>query len=68
MIVDKEHIRRNSVVLYGKMKRMYRYTFDELEKLVNLGSTELCLALIQLLQEDKITQNRGPEGVCYVVI
>lgn len=68
MMIDKEHIRKNSVVLYGKMKRMYRYTFDELEKLVNFGSVELCLALMQLLQEDKITQDKGTEGICYAVI
>lgn len=68
MIIDKEHIRKNSVVLYGKMKKMYRYTFDELQRLANLGSTELCLALIQLLQEDKITQDRGPQGICYAVV
>lgn len=68
MIIDKEHIRKNSVVLYGKMKKMYRYTFDELQRLANLGSTELCLALIQLLREDKITQDRGPQGICYAVV
>lgn len=68
MISDKEHIRKNSAVLYGKMKRMYRYTFNELEKLVNFGSVELCLALMQLLREDKITQCRRDEGICYAVV
>ncbi len=68
MVLDKENIRRNSVLLYSKMRSMYRYTFDELEKLVNFGSVELCLALMQLLQENKITQDRGSGGVCYAVI
>lgn len=68
MISDKEHIRENSTFLYGKMKRMYHYTFSELQRLANLGSTELCLALIQLLREDKITQDRGPQGICYAVV
>lgn len=67
MILDKEHIRKNSRFLYGKMKRMYRYSFNELQRLTNFESTELCLALIQLLQEDKITQEKGPEGIYYAV-
>lgn len=68
MILDKQHIRKNSIFLYGKMKRMYHYTFNDLQKLANLGSTELCLALMQLLQEKKITQERRPCGVCYVAV
>lgn len=68
MSLDKEHICKNSVLLYGKMRKMYRYTFMELQKLVNFGSTELCLALVLLLQEDKITQDKGPEGICYAVV
>ena len=67
MILDKEHIRKNSRFLYGKMKRMYRYSFNELQRLTNFESTELCLALIQLLQEDKITQEKRPEGIYYAV-
>lgn len=65
---NKEYIHRNSIVLYGKMKRMYHYTFDELQRLVNLESTELCLALIQLLQEEKISQEKELKGICYVAI
>ena len=67
MILDKEHIRENST-FHGKMKGMYRYTFSELQRLTNLGSTELCLALIQLLREEKITQDRGPQGICYATV
>lgn len=68
MVLDTEHIRKDSALLYGKMKRMYHYTFGELQKLVNFGNTELCLALILLLREDKITQDRRPEGICYAVV
>lgn len=68
MILDKEHIRKNSTLLYGKMKKMYHYTFGELQRLANLGNAELCLALIQLLQEDKITQDRDPQGIYYAAV
>ncbi|MDD6473282.1 MAG: hypothetical protein PUF62_09675 [Bacteroidales bacterium] len=68
MIINKELISKNSTLLYGKMKKMYRYTFSELQKLANLESTDLCLALIQLLQENKIMQDKGPQGICYAAV
>ena len=68
MLINKELISKNSTLLYGKMKKMYRYTFSELQKLANLGSTDLCLALIQLLQENKIMQDKGPQGICYAAV
>lgn len=68
MIIDKPYIRKNSLLLYSKMKTMCSYTFEELQKLVNLGSTELCLALMQLLQEDKISQQRSKEGISYTAV
>lgn len=68
MIIDKPYIRKNSLLLYSKMKTMCSYTFDELQKLVNLGSTELCLALMELLQENKISQHRDKQGISYMAI
>ena len=68
MIINKELISKNSTLLYGKMKKMYRYTFSELQKIRNIGSTDLCLALIQLLQENKIMQDKGPQGRCYAAV
>lgn len=68
MISNKEHIRENSTFLYGKMKRIYHYIFNELQRLANFGSMELCLALIRLLREDKITQDRESQGICYAVV
>ena len=68
MIINKELISKNSTLLHGEIKKMYRYTFSELQKLANLGSTDLCLALIQLLQENKIMQDKGPQGICYAAV
>mgnify|MGYP001073753336 CR=1 FL=1 len=68
MVLDKEHICENSRILYGKMKRMCCYSFNELQKLTNFESTDLCLALIRLLQENKITQDRAKKGICYAVL
>lgn len=68
MSTKKEKILTYSAVLYGQMKKMYAYTFDELTKLVGWGNTELCLALMQLMQDGKITQGKNQKGVFYTVI
>lgn len=68
MNISKEAIKKNSTILYSRMKRMYHYTFEELDRLLNLGSTELCLALIQLLQERKIEQCKDAAGIRYTMV
>ena len=49
------------------MRQMCRYSFEELQHFTHLGSTELCLALIFLVQEGKIEQNRDEFGVYYAL-
>jgi len=39
----------------------------ELQKICQLGNTELCLALVQLIQENKIKQDRNEQGIYYVL-
>ncbi|MBQ8673566.1 MAG: hypothetical protein IJ511_05910 [Bacteroides sp.] len=67
MVINKEIIRNNGGRVVRAMKRACRYTFDELQRITLLGSTELCLALIQLLQEHKIAQGKGRHGVYYIL-
>lgn len=47
--------------------QMVHYTFNELQKICQLGNTELCLALVQLIQENKIKQDRNEQGIYYVL-
>lgn len=65
-IEAKEAIKRNSTLLYGAMKRMYRYTFTELQRLCRLSDTDLCLAIVCLLQQGRVRQGKDEEGVCYM--
>lgn len=67
MIINIEKIKKNSGRIIGMMRQMYRYSFDELQHFTCLGSTDLCLALILLVQEGKIEQNRNEFGVYYVL-
>ena len=64
----REIIKRNSTLLCRLMKRMYKYTFGELQRICKLGDTDLCLAIVRLLQEGRLTQERGNRCVYYVLV
>lgn len=65
MIINNERIKEDSINVYKAMNRMVHYSFNELQRLCHLESTDLCLALIQLLRESKIEQNRDKTGIYY---
>lgn len=62
---NMETIKQNSQRVYNLMKRMYRYTFKELEQTTSLESTDLCLALIQLQREGRLEYGKSEEGIYY---
>ena len=67
MTINKQIIKQNSAKVFSVMKRMCRYSFQELQCCTQLGTTELCLALLQLLQERLIGQDRDARGVYYAL-
>ena len=67
MTINKQIIKQNSAKMFSVMKRMCRYSFQELQCCTQLGTTELCLALLQLLQERLIEQDRDARGVYYAL-
>ncbi len=60
-----QSIKSNSRRVYDILLRYTRCTFGELENLCNLASTDLCMALLQLLREKKIEQVSGNQGIYY---
>lgn len=58
-------IKTNSRKVYDILLRYTRCTFGELERLCNMASTDLCMALAQLLKENKIEQVSEKQGVYY---
>lgn len=58
-------IKSNSRKVYDILLRYTRCTFGELERLCNMASTDLCMALAQLLKENKIEQVSEKQGVYY---
>ena len=67
MTINKQIIKQNSVKVFNVMKRMCRYSFQDLQCCTQLGTTELCLALLQLLQEKLIEQDRDARGIYYAL-
>ncbi|MGN0232985.1 MAG: hypothetical protein ACI4B5_01010 [Bacteroidaceae bacterium] len=60
-----EIIKKNSLRVYGLMKQMCRYTFQELEQATSMESTDLCLALTELLREGRLERGRCENGIYY---
>lgn len=66
-MIQMETIRINAQKIIHKMRDMQRYSFEELERFTALGSTELCLALMSLLKDGIIKQNKDELGVYYAL-
>lgn len=67
MIINKEMIKRNGNKVISIMQQMRRYSFKELQFSTCLSNTDLCLALILLIQEGQIKQNRDEFGIYYTL-
>ena len=65
--MDRNIITKNAEKIIKTMKKDYQYTLNKLQELTTLGSTELCIALLVLIQENKIDQYLSNDGVRYVL-
>lgn len=65
MNLNLQFIRKNSLQVYDILRRCTRCTYDQLQRVCNLASTDLCLALAQLLREHKIEQFSEQRVVYY---
>ena len=64
-MMNLEIIKENSKAVYQVIRQAYSRTFNELQRLTRLSSTDLCLALAQLLRDSKIEQGKNDLGVYY---
>ena len=65
MAFNLQCIKKNSLKVYDILLRYTRCSFSELQRLCELASTDLCMALAQLLKENKIEQVSEKQGVYY---
>ena len=65
MSLNMQFIKNNSRKVYEVILRYTHCTFSELQKLCNLADIDICLALVQLIREQKIEQVCEKQGVYY---
>ena len=65
--MDKNKMKKNAEKVMGVMKAGYRYTRSKLQEITAFGTTDLCMAILLLIRNDKVKQFQCEEGVCYVL-
>ena len=65
--MDKNKMARNAEKIVGVMRTGYRYTLSRLQEITTFGSTELCMAILVLIRDQRVKQFQCEEGVCYVL-
>ena len=65
--MDKNKMMKNAEKIIGVMKTGYRYTLAILQEITAFGSTELCMAILLLIRDERVKQFQCEEGVCYVL-
>ena len=65
--MDKKKMSMNAEKIMGVMKAGYRYTLSKLQEITAFGTTELCMAILVLIRDNRVKQFQCEEGVCYVL-
>lgn len=65
--MDKNRMTKNAEKIMKVMKMGYRYTLSKLQEITSFGTTELCMAILLLIREQRVKQFQCEEGVCYVL-
>lgn len=65
--MDRIKMARNAEKIVGVMRTGYRYTLSRLQEITTFGSTELCMAILVLIRDQRVKQFQCEEGVCYIL-
>ena len=65
--MDKNKKMKKAEKIMKVMKTGYRYTLAKLQEITAFGSTELCMAILLLIRDERVKQFQCEEGVCYVL-
>ena len=65
--MDKIKMARNAEKIVEVMKTGYRYTLSRLQEITTFGTTELCMARLVLIRDQRVKQFQCEEGVCYIL-
>ena len=64
--MDRNKMIGNAQKIMQVMIKGYRYTLAKLQEITSFGPTELCMAILLLIRDNKVKQFQCEEGVCYV--
>lgn len=64
--MDRNKMIGNAQKIMQVMIKGYRYTLAKLQEITSFGTTELCMAILLLIRDNKVKQFQCEEGVCYV--
>lgn len=59
---------KNAEKIMGVMKSGYRYTLSKLQEITAFATTDLCMAILLLIRDNRITQFQCEDGVCYALV
>ena len=65
--MDRKKMSMNAEKIMRVMKAGYRYTLSKLQEITAFGTTELCMAILVLIRDERVKQFQCEEGVCYVL-
>ena len=65
--MDKKKMSMNAEKIMGVMKAGNRNTLSKLQEITAFGTTELCMAILVLIRDNRVKQFQCEEGVCYVL-
>lgn len=65
--MDKNKMAENAEKVMKVMKAGYRYTLAKLQEITAFGTTELCMAMLVLIRDKRVSQFQCEQGVCYVL-
>ena len=65
--MDRKKMSMKAEKIMGVMKAGYRYTLSKLQEITAFGTTELCMAILVLIRDERVKQFQCEEGVCYVL-
>ena len=58
---------KNAEKIMKVMKMGYRYTLSKLQEITSFDTTELCMAILLLIRDQRVKQFQCDEGVCYIL-
>ena len=66
--MDRKIMTMNAEKVFRAMKKGYQYTLAKLQEITTIGATELCMALLVLIKDQKIKQFKSKSCLIYTKI